>query len=62
MRHAQLTDWNQIPIIFDLPLASRLLAQSVDSLKKTGATRRIAWRVQMRRALASRQKRIAAIH
>lgn len=35
MRQAQIiADWQSVPVIFDLPYASRLLGQSVESLKK----------------------------
>jgi len=29
-----IADWSSVPLIFDLPYASRLLGQSVESLKK----------------------------
>ena len=34
MRQNQITDWSQVPLIIDLPFASRLLGRSVESLKK----------------------------
>ena len=29
-----ITDWQSVPVIFDLPFCSRILGQSVESLKK----------------------------
>jgi len=34
MKQTMLTEWNQVPIIIDLPFASRLLGVTVECLKK----------------------------
>ena len=34
MKQQTITDWSQVPVILDLPFASRLLGFSVDALKK----------------------------
>jgi len=35
MKQAQIiTNWEQVPVVIDLPFASRLLGQSIETLKK----------------------------
>jgi len=29
-----ITSWEQVPVVIDLPLASRILGQSIETLKK----------------------------
>ena len=32
-RYQQYTDWGEIPIIFDMPIAAKLVGKSIDRLK-----------------------------
>lgn len=34
MRQRLITDWDQVPIIMDLPLAARIVGKSPETLKK----------------------------
>ena len=41
MRANNVTDWNQVPLVIDLPFVSRLLGRSVDNLKKCAQSGRL---------------------
>ena len=35
MKQSQIiTDWNQVPVVIDLPFVARILGQSIETLKK----------------------------